>query len=234
MTSEYHANPVFGNRVLGLFAKHPQQGQVKTRLAAETSPEWAAQVAMACLLDSVALLATVPANRVLIFAPPDAAPFFDSIVKGRFALTPQIEGDLGQRMAAFMDEQFQAGAARVVLVGSDCPQMPLEFLEQAFQELASADVVLGPATDGGYYLIGCKRFVPALFENIPWSTRQVLHATLSRVQENGLRPALLPLCFDVDTLDDWRVLKRHVAELRAAGVDPCVPNTEQLLNDSKP
>src|SRR5207244_6856024 len=105
------------------------------------------------------------------------------------------------------------------------------YIEQAFQELKRVNVVLGPATDGGYYLIGCTRSVPALYENIPWSTSQVLETTVARMNEQRLSLALLPPWYDVDTLDDWRMLQGHVAAQRRAGIDPDVPHTERLLQD---
>ena len=108
-------------RVLGLFAKRPEPGQVKTRLAASTSPAWAAQVAAAFLHDTLDLLARVEARRVLAFAPADAHDFFAAIVGERFALTPQSDGDLGRRMHTFFATQFEVGADAVVLLGTDSP-----------------------------------------------------------------------------------------------------------------
>src|SRR5262249_40865775 len=142
-------------RVLGLFAKRPEPEQVKTRLAAATSPAWAARVAAAFLHDTLDRLATVDAHRVLAFDPPAAAPFFAELVRERFAQVPQEPGDLGQRMSGFIGTQFHRGATAVVLVGTDSPTLPVACVEQAFAELERAGVVLGPATDGGYYLIGC-------------------------------------------------------------------------------
>src|SRR5689334_17529755 len=97
-------------RVLGLFAKEPQADQVKTRLAAESSPNWAAEVADAFLRDLVVRLGTVDARRVLAFTPADAIPYFTQVVGDRFALTPQAEGDLGRRLALFFREEFADGA----------------------------------------------------------------------------------------------------------------------------
>src|SRR5262249_29376397 len=141
-------------RTLGVFAKRPDSGAVKTRLAAASSPEWAADVAAAFLHDVLDRLAAVDARRVLAFAPPDARTYFAEAVRGRFDLTPQRDGHLCRRMAAFFQEQLAAGADRVVLVGTDSPTLPVSFVEEAFGGLEHADLVLGPATDGGYYLIG--------------------------------------------------------------------------------
>jgi rSAM/selenodomain-associated transferase 1 len=220
------------NLVVGIFAKAPEPGQVKTRLAVAVSPAWAAAVAEAFLLDVTERLATVAARRVLCFSPTQARGYFESIAGPRFILSPQADGDLGRRMAAFFTDQFHAGAESVVLVGSDSPTMPIAFIEQAFVELERRDLVLGPATDGGYYLIGCRGDLRSIFEGIPWGTSGVLAATLQIIARAHYRVALLPPWYDVDTLDDWRMLRGHVAAMRHAGVDPGVPHTEKLLQES--
>ena len=218
---------------LGLFAKRPQPGRVKTRLAAATSPEWAAAVAEAFLRDTLDRLTAVAARRVLAFAPPDARAYFADLAGGRFDLTPQRDGDLGQRMAAFFQEQFAGGAGAVVLVGADSPTLPVAFVEQAFRELGWADIVLGPATDGGYYLVGCAQ-TPPVFDGIDWGSSTVLRDTATRLDDAAGRLAVLPPWYDVDTLDDWRALHGHVAALRRAGLEPGVPHTEALLAGPPP
>jgi len=228
------------DRVLGLFAKQPVPGQVKTRLAAETCADWAAQVADAFLRDTLHRLLWIDAHRVVAFAPADAEPFFANLIDYRFQLIPQVDGDLGQRMAAFFAGQFQAGAKRVVLIGTDTPTLPPDYIERAFDELKRSEVeaptkdvhlVLGPATDGGYYLIGLAGQVPPIFEGISWGSERVLAETTSRLPEDGCRLTLLPPWYDVDTLKDWRVLTGHVYAQRQAGFDPGVGFTEGLWVD---
>src|SRR5262245_7389969 len=126
-------------RVLGLFAKRPRPVEVKTRLAADTSPAWAAAVAAAFLADLADRLAVLDARRVVVFAPPDALRDFADIVGDRFALCPQTDGDLGRRLAAFIDDELHAGAGSVVVLGTDSPTVPLAYVEQAFAELERAD-----------------------------------------------------------------------------------------------
>lgn len=218
-------------RVLGLFAKWPTAGAVKTRLGGPT-PDWGARAAHAFLLDSVARLSAVDAQRVLVFAPAKAQDAFLPLVQGRFALAAQGDGDLGRRMAGFITARLEAGADAVVLVGADSPTLPIAYVEQAFEELQRADVVLGPATDGGYYLIGCGRRLPPIFEGVEWSSNRVLADTVARLADPSWRLALLPPWYDVDTSDDWMLLRGHVAALRRAGVDPGVPHTEELLAES--
>lgn len=213
-------------RTLGLFAKRPVAGEVKTRLAAETSPQWAAQVADAFLHDSVSRFGAVDADRVLAYAPDDAEPFFANVVSSQWRLTPQGDGDLGVRMARFFERELQAGAKRIVLLGADSPTLPLPLIEQAFAELERADVVIGPATDGGYYLLGCTRRLPPIFEGITWGSGDVLAQTIQRLGDARL--ALLPPWYDVDTLEDWRMLQGHLAAMRHAGLDAGLPRTAKL------
>jgi rSAM/selenodomain-associated transferase 1 len=207
-------------------------GYVKTRLAAATSAEWAARVATAFLRDLMGRLEAVAAHRVLAFSPATARPYFADLLHGRFDLVSQGEGDLGQRMAAFFAAQMTAGAQAVVLLGTDSPTLPLALVERAFAELESTDVVLGPATDGGYYLVGCARAVPPIFDDIAWSTPRVLAETITRLSRSPARLALLPPWYDVDTLEDWWTLQGHIAALRRAGIDPGVPCTEHLLGEA--
>src|SRR5262249_32319929 len=142
-------------RVLGLFAKRPEPGQVKTRLAAATSPAWAARAATAFLHDTLHRLSTVNAHRLLPFDPPDAAPFFVELVGERFALVARARGGLGQRVCGSVQGKFRWGATAVVLVGPASATLRVEYVERAFAELERAPIVLGPAPDGGYSLIGC-------------------------------------------------------------------------------
>jgi rSAM/selenodomain-associated transferase 1 len=216
-------------RVLGLFAKWPQPGLVKTRLAG-FDPSFAAAVARAFLLDTIERFSVLDLRRILAFAPPDALPAFTDLTQGRFTLTPQSDGDLGQRLQTFLQQQLVDGADVVVFIGTDSPTLPVAYVEQAFAALEHCDVVLGPAMDGGYYLLGCGRRVPPIFDEMPWSGRCVLAETVARLSDPSWRLALLPPWYDVDTADDWTMLRGHLAALRRAGVDPDTPHTEALFH----
>jgi rSAM/selenodomain-associated transferase 1 len=232
-------------RVLGLFAKRPDPGKVKTRLATETSPEWAARVADALLRDTLNKLARINVSRVLAFAPADARSYFSELVQDHFALVPQLEGDLGMRMKSFFQQQIDTGADAVVLVGSDSPSLPMSMIEEAFDHLQRADVVLGPTTDGGYYLVGCgprdlarlragprgRAELPPIFDGIPWSSDLVLRETMTRLADPSWRLAVLPPWYDIDTLSDWHVLQGHMAAMRKTGIDPGLPHTTALFAD---
>lgn len=219
-------------RVLGLFAKWPTSGAAKTRLA-PGDPDLGARLARAFLLDALDRLSAVAARRVIAFAPAEAAADFAAVAGGRFALEPQAAGDLGRRLAVFFACQLEASATAVVAVGADSPTLPTAYIEEAFAALERADVVLGPATDGGYYLIGCGRRLPPVFENVAWGTASVLTDTIARLADPSWRVAVLPPWYDVDTAADWAMLNGHVAALRRAGMDPGIPHTEDLLRDPR-
>jgi rSAM/selenodomain-associated transferase 1 len=225
--------------VLGIFGKKPEAGRVKTRLAAAFGPETAAQIHEAMLFDAIAIWSSEDVlapggRRVLVFSPGDAGPWFDTRVPAAFALQPQVEGDLGRRMQAFFAGEFEDGATRVVLIGTDAPTLDPTIVISAFLCLEGRDVVLGPATDGGYYLVGSRHAPPPIFEGVDWSTPDVLGQTIDRLRDTGLSLAVLPPWYDVDTPDDWRVLAGHIRALRRAGMDPRLPRIEALLERPEP
>ncbi len=221
-------------RILALFAKQPHPGSVKTRLAAASSAIWAAAVAEGLLLDLVDRFATTASERFLVFTPADAEEYFRNIAGGRYRICPQTSGDLGARLASFIQDHLRTGQERIVILGMDSPTLPPAMVEQAFEELRTADVVLGPALDGGYYLLGCTRQLPPIFADVAWSGPQVLADTIASLADPAWRVALLPPWYDVDTLDDWHMLRGHVLAMRRAGVDPGVPRTERLLSCPPP
>src|SRR5262245_44075290 len=197
--------------VLGIFGKKPEPGRVKTRLAEALGPDAASAIHEAMLFDTLETWSsedvfTPGGRRVLVYSPEDAGPWFDSRVPACFALQPQVEGDLGTRMRLFFEGELDDGAERVILIGSDSPTLDPTVVISAFLCLEGRDVVLGPSTDGGYYLIGARGAVPPIFEGISWSTPDVLGQTIDRLKDTGLSLAILPPWYDVDTPASWRVL----------------------------
>ena len=123
---------------------------------------------------------------------------------------PQPEGDLGERLIVAFQSAFEAGYRAAIAIGTDCPSLDSSFLLQAFAALDNHDLVLGPATDGGYYLIGLQRPIPELFQGIAWSTANVLRQTESVADGLGLTRYHLPSLTDVDNPEDlelWRQIK---------------------------
>ncbi|MYB07664.1 MAG: DUF2064 domain-containing protein [Gemmatimonadetes bacterium] len=198
-----------------VFAKAPRPGKVKTRLARSIGEVAAAEVYRRMGRFVVDRLAAVQATVTVCYDPPGAG----DEVRAWLGDTParymaQPPGDLGQRMARMFERAFEA-ADRVIVIGTDAPAVDGETVNRALDALDSADVVLGPATDGGYYLMGLRAPCPALFEGIAWSTDTVLRDTAARAREAGLRLTWLELESDIDTADDLtpEVLER-------LGLDP--------------
>lgn len=219
--------------VLGVFAKCPRAGHVKSRLAQATSPQWAAQVAEAFLSDWLAKLKGFAMRCIVVYSPREAENYFANLASGSLEIEAQVDGDLGARMEHFLKRQFAAGKEKIVIIGTDSPTLPLDFLSRALTELDKADVVLGPAEDGGYYLLGCARRVPDIFAGIPWGESGVLRQTVARLKTTGTDFSLLPVWYDVDTFDDWQRLCGEVRTLRAAGIDPGIPSTERLMGEAR-
>lgn len=187
-----------------IFARVPRAGHVKTRLAA-TIGDAAALSAYVSLADRVigAAARSSMYSITVAFTPATGEDAMREWLGPSLARTPQTEGDLGARMSAAIDAAIRAGAQRVVVIGTDCPDLTAPIIEDAFERLAAADVVLGPASDGGYYLIGMSRLHAGLFEDVPWSSPATLHVTLGHAQRLGLSVALLDERRDVDTAADW-------------------------------
>jgi len=189
--------------VLLIFLKNPIPGQVKTRLARTMGPDEATRI-YRFLLEKTrqAALQASATQRWLFYA--DGLPSGDDgWSEAVFAKHAQCAGDLGERMADAFQRAFAAGAARAVIIGSDCPELSSERLGEAFCALDHSDAVLGPTPDGGYYLLGLRQLHPALFQGISWSTPEVLTQTLHAAQQQGLRYHLLPPLADIDTEADW-------------------------------
>jgi uncharacterized protein len=217
--------------VLGIFGQQPEPGRVQTRIAAVVGPEVAAQLHAAMLFDlldlwdSPGVLAPV-GRKVLVYTPDDAGPWFDPRVPESFALQPQAQGDLGRRMAEFFAGELEDGASRVVVISADAPTLDPSFVVGAFVALEGRDVVLGPAADGGYYLVGSRRPVRQLFDDIAWGTPDVLGQTIDRLDGTGLSVAVLPPWYDVKTPESLRMLRGHLRAMRRAGMDPMLARTE--------
>jgi rSAM/selenodomain-associated transferase 1 len=194
-----------------VFARPPQQGRVKTRLAgtltaAETLPLYTAM--LADTLDLARGLSPVFPSQVIYWAdapPENPAAELLSALAG-FAIRRQEGKDLGERMYRALQDQLAAGAAASVLIGCDSPNLPREYLVQALEELERADVVLGPSRDGGYYAVGARRAAPEVFTGIDWGTESVLDQTLAAARCSGITTRLLPVWYDLDRPEDLRRL----------------------------
>ncbi len=188
-----------------IFTRYPEAGNVKTRLIPALGPAGAAelyrQMAEWTLVQAKQLQCQRSLQVEIRFVGGNPKLMQDWLGK-ELIYTPQGDGDLGERMARSLQSAFDESIHRAVIIGTDCLELDAQVLEKAFQSLEQHDLVLGPATDGGYYLIGLRQPVPELFKSIAWSTSLVLQQTVKCAQKLGLAIAYLPTLSDIDTPED--------------------------------
>lgn len=187
-------------RALAVFAKAPLPGRVKTRLVPALTPEEGAELYRCMLLDTLARVSSLAVDIVIFYD--GEKEFFQELVPGGL-LIPQQEGDLGERLESAFAELSALGYRARVVIGTDAPDLPLRYIEDAFGLLESgSDAAFGPAEDGGYYLVALGGASDCLFRDIPWSGPKVLATSLARAQEAGFSTGLLPTWYDVDSFED--------------------------------
>ena len=192
------------NQGLIIFAREPLPGKVKTRLGRAVGNNAAAELYGAMLADVLEQAAALPGIRPLLYWACEGDGMPPSPDVPGLEVFRQAGATLGQRMANAFESAFKSGSDVCCIIGTDSPDLPPEYISRAFDLLCQgeADVVFGPAEDGGYYLLGMGRTWAGLFRDIPWGTPQVLAASLERARHLGLRIALLPQSYDIDTLSD--------------------------------
>jgi uncharacterized protein len=193
--------PAAGRIALAAMAKVPVRGEVKTRLCPPLTLAQAAELGRCLLADRVEQLGAVPlSDRLVAFWPPEREPEARELVPAGLRLVAQHGEDLGARMARLLSDLLAEGYAGAIVVGTDTPTLPTAYLEEACALLRSGavDVTVGPAEDGGYYLIGLRAPAPELFIDMPWGGTSVYAETLARARAHGRRLAVLPSWFDVD------------------------------------
>lgn len=202
-----------GRRVaLGIFAKEPVPGKVKTRLCPPLTAAQAARLYRTSLEETVTSM--LPFSPVIFYA--GERDFFRRSFPG-LVLVPQAEGDLGRRMSRAFIRLFETGAEAAALIGSDSPDLAPRVVAEAFDALKDVDVVTSPCVDGGYALIGERRHCPQLFQEIPWSTSEVLSATRRRIGEEKIPYREICSWDDFDDIDSLhRLLQRSPDSLTAA------------------
>jgi rSAM/selenodomain-associated transferase 1 len=185
-----------------IFVKAPRPGLVKTRLASAIGAAEAARAYRHLVEMLLGCLANL-ANVELHYSPDDALREIRPWLRRDWEARPQTSGDLGRRLNSAFSDTFSAGSERVVIIGSDCPYVVPGDIQDAWTALLTHDVVLGPATDGGYWLIGLRQPHPFLFQDMAWSTGAVMQETLKRIQSARLSAHLLHQLSDIDTEADW-------------------------------
>jgi len=205
-----------------LFARSPVREQVKTRLQPYLSPDESLQLHRAMLHDAMVLVddaaRTPPRRRELrltaALAPGDEL----AAALSGWEIALQQGDDLGERLIHAFQDSLHRGIGRVVAIGSDCPAMTPDYLEAAFQALSTQEMVVGPAQDGGYVLIGCSRLHIRPFQNIPWGTDRVLSQTRKMLKRLHVSHSLLQVRRDLDTPDDLFHVHGELQHLAALGV----------------
>jgi len=187
-------------RLLLLFVKNPVAGKVKTRLARTAGDERALQIYKQLVyLTGKSAKQVKSARQVWYSSFIDQNDLFDGNL---FEKRLQEGGDLGERMQNAFSKSFEEGYRKVVIIGSDCPELDSSIIEQAFDELKQSDVVIGPSADGGYYLLGMNTFIPEIFEGIKWSSAEVLSRTKEKLNRSGYLFKELEILNDIDTEED--------------------------------
>jgi rSAM/selenodomain-associated transferase 1 len=195
-----------------IFSRYPEPGRTKTRLIPRLGAAGAAELQRQMTEHTLRQVRTFQTGRsvlgVVAFTGATADPM-RAWLGAHWQYAPQAVGDLGQRMAAAIATSQAAGAQRTVIIGIDCPDLTPAILTAAFEQLQSYPVVLGPAQDGGYYLVGVTEPMPALFTGIDWGTDRVLAQSLQAIAAQGKSCALLPTLGDVDYPEDLPIWEKY-------------------------
>jgi rSAM/selenodomain-associated transferase 1 len=188
--------------------KNPERGKVKSRLAAAIGEDLAVSVYKNLVKGMLSTLKAGAFPLYVCFYPKDAQKPLTNWLGARYRYIPQKGKDLGERMKNGFMEAFSMGHKRVVLIGSDIPDLSLELIVEAFTSLKKKDAVIGPALDGGYYLIGFKEeaFSPRVFDGMAWGTDRVFDETMQALKKLRRTVHILPYQRDIDTVEDLRNL----------------------------
>lgn len=188
------------DRLLIIFSKNPVAGRVKTRLAASIGNPDALKVYETLRTLTGHAASKADTEKAVFYS--DFIPETDLLLTGNVMAHLQKGDDLGERMHHAFLKGFGLGFRHIVLIGTDCPDLSTFLIDRAFQHLSDDDIVMGPARDGGFYLVGLTRPFPELFLGRTWSTPEVLNDSLRIARELRASCALLPALSDIDTIDD--------------------------------
>ena len=207
--------------LLAVFARAPELGCVKTRLCPPLTSEQALELHTALVADSLDHFGRVVRpglERALLLSQPLLDPQ-DLTVPESWNVSIQSDGDLGRRLASLFYSAFRRNITRLVVLGSDSPTLPLDVIHEAFDELERRKAVVGPAEDGGYYLLGASAWIPELFQNIDWGTAEVLSQTTAVLVGKQLDFATLIPWYDIDRSKDLEKLRQEIGYLKRSAPD---------------
>jgi rSAM/selenodomain-associated transferase 1 len=194
------------NRAIIIMTKAPIAGTVKTRLHPILSPEKCAELAAAFLLDAAGKAQTVDSKKIIAFSPSGNRDELKAVLRPENLFIEQTGAGLGERMFDAFEFAFEQNSDSVVMIGTDSPTFPADYIEQAFASLEKADAVLGKTTDGGFYLIGLRRLRKEIFKNIEWSSARAFRQTKRNITHLNFNLHEIPAWYDVDNPEDLRRL----------------------------
>jgi uncharacterized protein len=217
------------DNALILFARDPVLGKVKTRLSPFLEEGVILKLYTCFLrgsLDNIRQVENV--DRFVGVAPSNESGFFTGALGSDIRMFVQEGEHLGDKMRSAIQDRFAEGYERVVIIGSDSPSLPVSYINWAVG--SDKDIVLGPSTDGGYYLIGMRGKVLEVFKDVNWGTETVLQETCEHLVQNGANLELLPVWYDVDTPEDLKFFKTHLELIEQAGLG-AFGETGKILNE---
>ena len=203
-------------KALITFVKAPVKGTAKTRLQKDLPKEQVIELYKSFIIEILSKFSRLRyADRFLGCAPSKDHEFLKDVSEKYNLGTFNQKGDnLGEKIVNAFRDHFIKGYSEIVLIGSDSPTIPKEYIKKAFIQLKNADIVLGPCCDGGIYLIGAKnRINSKVFSNIPWDTSDVLNLVIEKLYKLNIPFSLLPFWYDVDNINDLRFLRNHLKYL---------------------
>lgn len=187
------------SRALLIFIKNPQKGKVKTRIAQSVGDDSALRIYKLLLDYTRSIASSLPITRRLYYSSHIEKDDWPESLYDKFV---QTGDDLGERMSSAFQKTLKS-FEKVVIIGSDCSQLQSDDIQEAFDQLTQNDVVIGPTLDGGYYLLGMKKYNSELFTSISWSTDEVFEQTTTKANQTGLKVGVLRTLSDIDFIEDW-------------------------------
>ena len=187
------------NNALIIFTKNPVYGKVKTRLAATIGKKKTLEIYTDLINHTFLITKNFAGDKIVFYSDEIIS---DDVWKNGYSKQRQHGNDLGEKMKTAFDFIFKNKNSKAIIIGTDCPELNEEIISKAFIQLDKHDIVIGPAADGGYYLLGMKKIQHQLFKNIEWSTDNVCKTTINLCKQNNLNYFLLPTLHDVDEEKD--------------------------------
>lgn len=188
-----------------IFQKNAALGKVKTRISVDVGDEAAMDIYQQLVSHTHEVCESVPVQKFLFYS--DFLPEDISIFSQEYKFEVQSGNDLGSRMENAYQRVFAKGFEKIIILGTDCGELENRNVVKAFELLDAHEVVIGPARDGGYYLLGMKKMIADLFQEIPWSSEKVLFLTMEKLERQAISYELLEILSDVDRIEDWEKLK---------------------------